>query len=132
MRLVGSVVTGVTFAMILLETAPPIRFSLGGTAIFIPGSTVWYAFTYAIIGSWLTARIGQPFVRAMMRQQHREADFRAGLIHVRRNAAQIGLAGAVPTEREALRQAFDAVRTNFRSVIYTSLGITAAGSVYDR
>lgn len=132
MRLIGSIVTGITFAMVLLETAPPIRFSLGGTAISIPGSTVWYAFAYAIIGSWLTARIGQPFVRAMMRQQHREADFRAGLIHVRRNAAQIGLAGAVPTEREALRQSFDAVRTNFRSVIYSSLGITAAGSVYDR
>lgn len=68
----------------------------------------------------------------MMRQQHREADFRSGLIHVRRNAAQIGLAGAVSTERQALEYSFDAVRLNFRSVIYSSLGITAAGSVYDR
>ncbi|NEM13186.1 MAG: ABC transporter ATP-binding protein/permease, partial [Xanthomonas perforans] len=30
MRLIGSLVAAVTFAMILLETAPPIRFSLGG------------------------------------------------------------------------------------------------------
>ncbi|NEL81081.1 MAG: ABC transporter ATP-binding protein/permease, partial [Xanthomonas perforans] len=29
MRLIGSLVAAVTFAMILLETAPPIRFSLG-------------------------------------------------------------------------------------------------------
>jgi putative ATP-binding cassette transporter len=132
LRLIGSVVTAVTFAMVLLETAPPIRFSLGETAVSIPGSTVWYAVGYAVIGSYLTAKIGQPFVRAMMRQQHREADFRAGLIHVRRNAAQIGLAGAVGTERQALEQSFDAVRLNFRSLIYSSLGITAAGSVYDR
>ncbi|NEL41027.1 MAG: ABC transporter ATP-binding protein/permease, partial [Xanthomonas perforans] len=132
MRLIGSLVAAVTFAMILLETAPPIRFSLGGTAISIPGSTVWYAAAYALVGSCLTAKIGQPFIRAMMRQQHREADFRSGLIHVRRNAAQIGLAGAVATERQALEQSFDAVRLNFRSVLYGSLGITAAGSVYDR
>lgn len=132
MRLIGSLVAAVTFAMILLETAPPIRFSLGGTAISIPGSTVWYAAAYALVGSYLTAKIGQPFIRAMMRQQHREADFRSGLIHVRRNAAQIGLAGAVATERQALEQSFDAVRLNFRSVLYGSLGITAAGSVYDR
>lgn len=132
LRLIGSIVSGVTFAMILLETAPPIRFSLGGTAFSIPGSTVWYAVGYALIGSYLTAKIGQPFVRAMMRQQHREADFRAALIHVRRNAPQIGLAGAVATERQALAQSFDAVRLNFRSVIYSSLGLTAAGSVYDR
>lgn len=132
LRLIGLIASGVTFAMILLETAPPIRFSLGDTAISIPGSTVWYAVGYALIGSYLTAKIGQPFVRAMMRQQHREADFRAGLIHVRRNAAQIGLAGAVATERQALEQSFDAVRLNFRSVIYSSLGLTAAGSIYDR
>ncbi|WP_294235769.1 ABC transporter ATP-binding protein/permease [uncultured Sphingomonas sp.] len=132
LRLLGAIVSGVTFAMILLETAPPIRFSLGGTAFSIPGSTVWYAVGYALIGSYLTAKIGQPFVRAMMRQQHREADFRAGLIHVRRNAPQIGLADAVATERQALERSFDAVRLNFRSVIYSSLGLTAAGSVYDR
>jgi len=132
LRLIGSIVTAVTFAMVLLETAPPITFSLGGTAVSIPGSTVWYAVAYAIVGSWLMTRIGQPFIRAMMRQQHREADFRAGLIHVRRNAAQIGLAGAVATERQAVELSFDSVRLNFRSVIYSSLGITAAGSIYDR
>lgn len=132
LRLIGSIVTAVTFAMVLLETAPPIRFSLAGTAVSIPGSTVWYAAAYALVGSYLTAKIGQPFIRAMMRQQHREADFRAGLIHVRRNAAQIGLAGAVDVERTSLVQSFGEVRRNFRSVIYSSLGITAAGSVYER
>lgn len=132
LRLIGSVVTAVTFAMVLLETAPPIEFQLAGSDFSLPGSTVWYAVAYAVIGSYLTAKIGQPFVRAMMRQQHREADFRASLIHVRRNAAQIGLSGAVPTERRAVGISYDAVRRNFRSVIYSSLGITAAGSIYDR
>lgn len=132
LRLLGSIVSGVTFAMILLETAPPIELSLGGNAFSIPGTTVWYAVAYALIGSYLTAKIGQPFVRAMMRQQHREADFRSGLIHVRRNAAQIGLAGAVATERQAMERSFDAVRLNFRSVIYSSLGLTGASSIYDR
>lgn len=132
LRLLGSLVAAVTFAMILLETAPPIRFSIGDSAFSIPGSTIWYACAYAIVASYLTAKIGQPFVRAMMRQQHREADFRAGPMHVRRNAAQIGLADAVATERQALDRSFDAVRLNFRSVLSSSLGLTAASSVYDR
>lgn len=36
MRLIGSIVTGITFAMVLLETAPPIRVSLGGMAFRSP------------------------------------------------------------------------------------------------
>ncbi len=132
LRMVGSIVTGISFAMILLETAAPIRFTAFGIAVAIPGSTVWYAVTFVLISSWLTAKIGSPFIGASMRQQHREADFRSGLIHVRRNAPQIGLAGAVSVERESLRQSFDAVRRNFRTVIYTSLGITATQSVYER
>ncbi len=132
LRIIGSVITGVSFAMILLETADPIRFTVFGTPISIPGSTVWYAVGFVLVSGWITTKIGQPFIRASMRQQHREADFRAALIHIRRNAPQIGLAGAVPVERLSLRQSFDEVRRNFRSIIYTSLGITAAQSVYER
>lgn len=132
LRMIGAIVTGISFAVILMETAPPIRFTLFGTAVSIPGSTVWYAVGFVLLSAWITAKIGQPFIRASMRQQHREADFRAGLIHVRRNAPQIGLAGGVSIERESLRQSFDEVRRNFRSVIYTSLGITAAQSVFER
>ncbi|PTQ65011.1 putative ATP-binding cassette transporter [Sphingomonas sp. PP-CE-3G-477] len=131
-RLIGSLVTAVTFAMILLETAEPMRFTAFGTAVSIPGSTVWYAVAYALVSALIAIKVGRPFIRASMRQQHREADFRANLIHVRRNAAQIGMANAVSVERVSLSQAFAEIRRNFRTVILTSLGLTATRSIYER
>jgi putative ATP-binding cassette transporter len=129
---IGVTVGAITFAMVLLETAEPIRFDLLGMAIHIPGSTVWYACIYALVGSLLIVKVGQPFVQATMRQQHREADFRANLIHVRRNAPQIGLAGAVNMERQALKDSFAEIRHNYRSIIITTLGLNATQSVYER
>jgi len=129
---VGSIVGSITFAMILMETAEPIRFSLFGTAVSIPGGTVWYAVLYAMFGSFVIGWIGRPFIRATMRLQHVEADFRGNLMHVRRNAAQIGFAGAVATEQAALVESFDQIRRNFRRLILTTLGIQAGDGVYQR
>ncbi len=130
--LLGAVVGSITFGLILAETAPPLVITAFGTTVSIPGSTIWYALIYAFVGSVVINWIGQPFIRATMRQQHYEADFRAGLLHVRRNAPQIGLAGAVATERTALFQGFDQVRRNYRSIIYSTLGISAGQGMYDR
>lgn len=129
---IGSIATSISFMAILLETAEPLTLSLFGRTLAIPGSTIWYAMLYAFVGSVVIAKVGSPYIRAMMRQQHVEADFRANLIHVRRNAAQIGSAGAVPTEREALRHSFVAVRRNYRTVIYSVLGINFGQGIYER
>ncbi|WP_235515001.1 ABC transporter ATP-binding protein/permease [Sphingomonas sp. Leaf25] len=129
---IGSIATSISFMAILLETAEPLRLSLFGATLSIPGSTIWYALLYAFVGSVVIAKIGSPYIRATMRQQHVEADFRANLIHVRRNAAQIGSAGAVPTEREGLRRSFGEVRRNYRTVIYSVLGINVGQGIYER
>lgn len=131
-RLIGSMVTAVSFALILLETAEPIRFTAFGTPVSIPGSTIWYAVAYALVSAVIAVKIGKPFIRASMRQQHREADFRANLIQIRRNAAQIGMANAISVERLSLSRAFAEICRNFRTVILTSLGLTATRSVYER
>lgn len=128
----GTFVTAISFAFILLETAEPIVIPVLGRTLSIPGSTLWYAVLYALGSSWIIVKIGQPYIRATMRQQHREADFRSALIHVRRNAGQIGFAGAVPTERGSLADAYGQVRDNYRSVIYSLLGIQTGQSIYER
>lgn len=129
---IGATFSAVSFTLVLLETAQPIRFNLFDRAISIPGSTIWYATAYALIGSLVIVKVGKPYINAMMRQQHREADFRANLIYVRRNAAQIGLAGAVDMERRSLFQSFAEVRRNYRSIIITTLGLSATQSIYER
>lgn len=130
--LLGMVVGSVSMIVILLETAEPIRFSLLGHALSIPGSTVWYAMLYAFIGSVVVTRIGRPLIRAVMRQQHREADLRAALMHVRRNAAQIGFTGAAAVERKEIGRSYEQVRHNFRSVITSMLGLNFGQGIYER
>ncbi|MGP7797004.1 ABC transporter ATP-binding protein/permease [Sphingomonas sp. CLY1604] len=128
----GTTATAVAMIYVLLETAEPIRLSLLGWRVSIPGSTIWYAALYALVTSVLISFLGRPFIRAQMRQQHREADFRAGLIHVRRNAAQIGLAGALSIERNALRDAFAMLKRNYYSVIGTRMAVNAAQQFFQR
>ncbi|ENZ81709.1 MULTISPECIES: ATP-binding cassette domain-containing protein [Caulobacter] len=132
MTMLSAVVSAFSSIMILLETAGPIQFTLLGHAISIPGSTVWYAVAYVLVSSVIMVLLGKPYIRAMMRWQHREADFRAGLVHVRRNAAQIGLANAVPAERNALHKAIHEVRGGVRAVILSLIGLNGANGLYER
>jgi len=56
------------------------------SSVILPGYMVWTALVYAIIGTWLTNRIGRPLVRLNFDQQRYEADFRFGLVRFRENA----------------------------------------------
>lgn len=130
--LVYSLVSAVSSIMILLETSAPIRFGLFGWQVSIPGGTIVYATLYVLVSSVVMVLLGKPYIRAMMGWQHREADLRSTLIHVRRNAPQIGLADAVATERSSLRIAVRNVYLTSRSVIRSVIGLNAANGLYDR
>lgn len=117
---------------ILLETAPPLVLAAFGHSVSIPGSTIWYALAYVLVSSVVIVLLGKPYVRAMMWWQHREADFRSNLVHVRRNAAQIGLADAVPIERASLRTHIREIRRSWRSVILAQIGLNTANGLYER
>src|SRR5229473_2262985 len=58
-----AVVTLVAFLGILWGLSGPLTLPLGGSSIAVPGYMVWAALVYAIIGTWLTNRIGIPLVR---------------------------------------------------------------------
>lgn len=130
--LLSAVVSAGSSIMILLETSAPIRFALFGWPVSIPGGTIVYAVLYVLVSSVVMVLLGKPYIRAMMVWQHREADFRSNLIHVRRNAPQIGLADAVGAERLSLRSAVQNVYFASRSVIRSLIGLNAANGLYDR
>ncbi|OAN63904.1 ABC transporter ATP-binding protein/permease [Sphingomonas sp. TDK1] len=117
---------------ILLETAPPLYLAAFGMSVSIPGSTVWYAVAYELVGGVAIVLLGRPYIRAMVRWQHREADFRSNLVHVRRNGAQIGLADAVPIERASLRGHIADIRRRWRSVILSLIGLNTVNGLHDR
>src|SRR5262245_30072877 len=115
--LLGSVVTLGTFVVILWGLSNAVPLSLGGYAVSIPGYLVWVAIIYAVAGTFVSHRIGQPLVDLDIEQQRREADFRAGLMRVRENAEQIALLKGETAERGRLMVCFSKLKQNWTAIM---------------
>jgi putative ATP-binding cassette transporter len=128
--LLNSVVTLVSFVVILwgLSEAAPLH--LFGSEFAIPGYLVWSALIYAILGTWLTHVIGWPLVNLDYKQQQYEADFRFNLVRVRENSEQIALLHGEPAERQRLMGKFSLVVSNWIDIMNRTKKITAFTASY--
>ena len=115
--LLGSVVTLGSFVVILwgLSNAAPL--TLFGHALGIPGYLVWVAIIYAVVGTFVSHRIGRPLIALDIEQQRREADFRSGLLRVRENAEQIALLNGETAEHRRLMFHFTRVKDNWMAIM---------------
>ncbi|MGH1556940.1 ABC transporter ATP-binding protein/permease [Caulobacter segnis] len=131
--LVFSLVRAIAFAAILLETSSPLAIPLFGHRIPLPGGDlIWFSIAYVVFGTVFITWIGKPFVRRKMREQHYEADYRAGLLHVRRNGEQIAFSHAQRVEQDGLRSAFANIRRNFYQLMLANAGLSAGQDIYQR
>jgi len=120
----GSLVTLVSFVIILwtLSAAAPLH--LFGSEWNIPGYLVWAALIYAVIGTFLTHLIGWPLVGLNFQQQRYEADFRFNLVRVRENSEQIALLGGETAETERLLERFRRVVGNWLAIMSRTKKLT--------
>ena len=131
--LIFSLVRAVAFAAILLETSSPLTLPLFGYRIPLPGGDlIWFSIVYVIFGTVFITWIGRPYIRRKMREQHYEADYRAGLIHVRRNGEQIAFSHAQRIEQDGLKSAFGNIRRNFYQLMLANAGLSAGQDIYQR
>ena len=121
--LLSSVVTLVTFSHILWKLSGPITLPLGA-GITIQGYMMWVALIYAVIGSWLTHKVGAALTNLNFHQQRYEADFRFNLIRVRENAESIASYGGESDEKQSLTARFFEVWKNFRQLMIYSKRLT--------
>lgn len=128
----SSLLRAFSFGYILAETSQPISFTLFGTAVSLPGDMLWYAALYVIVGSVLITWIGKPYIRRQQRSQHYEADFRAGLLSVRRNGEQIAFSAMQSLELHGLRGSFERIRRNYLRLLLANAGLTGGQSIYER
>ena len=112
-----AVVTLVSFVAILWGLSGSVTIPLGRFSVILPGYMVWTALVYAIIGTWLTNRIGRPLVRLNFDQQRYEADFRFGLVRFRENAEGVALYHGETDELRGFRKRFGAVVQNFWDIM---------------
>ena len=107
--------TLVSFVGILWFLSGPMTLPwLGWT---VPGYMVWAALLYAIVGTWLTEKVGRRLVRLDFEQQRYEADFRFALVRFRENTEGVALYRGEPDELQNFRQRFAHVVTNWWSIM---------------
>ncbi len=116
--MLSSVVTLFSFLFILWRLSGSLTIPLGGDAhIVIPGYMVFAAILYAVVGTWLTQRIGNPLVGLMFDQQRFEADFRFSLVRLRENTESVAFYGGESRELGIFQNRFAHVVKNWWGII---------------
>jgi putative ATP-binding cassette transporter len=128
--LLSSIVTLISFLMILWRLSGPFTIKILSLTLTIPGYMVWFAFVYALFGSLLTQRIGWPLRLINFNQQRFEADFRYRMTRIRENAESIALYGGEPDERRNLDGSFGNIWQNWWRLMRRQKSLTWFTSFY--
>src|SRR5512134_1300212 len=115
--LLGSIVTLVSFVVILWTLSATTPLMIGSTSYQIPGYLVWAALIYAILGTWVTHLVGRPLIKLDFDQQRYEADFRFALVRLRENAEEVALLAGEESEGVRLRDRFGSVIRNWYEIM---------------
>ncbi|MET3662461.1 putative ATP-binding cassette transporter [Aquamicrobium ahrensii] len=91
----------------------------------LPRYMVWLAFAYVFLAIAITHFLGRPLKELYFKQQQREADYRFGLVHIRRNADQIAQLSGAAAERRELDTRFDRIIDNWRRLIGQELRLSS-------
>ncbi len=116
-RLLGAVVTLISFLAILWSLSEAAPLTLFGSPVHIPGYLVWAALIYSVGGTLLTHWVGWPLAGLHFQQQRYEADFRFNLVRVRENSEQIALLRGETAENSRLGERFGNVIRNFMQLM---------------
>jgi len=113
----NAVVTLGSFVGILWGLSGPAEIPFNGTQIVIPGYMVWAALLYAIVGTWLTHKIGKKLIGLSFNQQRFEANFRFGLVRFRENTEGVALYNGEQDELRSFRTRFGGVVDNWWQIM---------------
>jgi putative ATP-binding cassette transporter len=129
----NSVVTLLSFLFILWTLSGALHIPLGGDSGFdIPGYMVIAAIIYAVGGTWLTQRIGNPLVGLLFNQQRYEADFRFSLVRLREHAESVAFYGGESREYDVFHNRFTHCVLNWWDVIRRRKRLTWFTSSYQQ
>ncbi len=109
----NAAVTLVSFVGILWVLSGALTVPLAGRSFEIPGYMVWVALVYAIVGTWMTHKLGKPLILLNFNQQRFEADFRFNLVRFRENTEGVALYRGEPGELQSFRERFSHVVGNW-------------------
>ncbi len=121
--LLSEIVTLISFIIILWKISGSWNFTIGGHNFIIHGYMVFAALLYAILGTYLTFKIGKPLIRLNYQEQAYEASFRYGLMRVREHNESIAFYNGEKHEQHNLMHKFSMVANNFMFIVYRQMKI---------
>ena len=130
--LLGSIVTLVSFVVILWTLSSTTPLMIGSYSFDIPGYLVWAALIYAVLGTWVTHLVGRPLIRLNFDQQRYEADFRFSLVRLRENAEEVTLLSGERAEEERLLDRFARVVGNWYGIMQRTKRLTFLTTGYSQ
>ncbi len=113
----NAVVTLFAFLAILWGLSGALQFNWQGQTYEIYGYMVWVALAYALIGTWLTHKVGKRLIPLQYDQQRYEADFRYNLVRFRENMEGVALYRGEHGELEGFRSRFKQVADNWWAIM---------------
>ncbi|SMC72229.1 ABC transporter ATP-binding protein/permease [Sporomusa malonica] len=128
--LLKAVVTLVSFIAILWQLSGTLVIPFGNHQLAVSGYMVWVAIVYAVIGTWLTHKIGKPLAQLNFDQQRYEADFRFSLVRLRENSESIAFYGGEAREERAFISRFGKVFDNYWQIMQRQKHLTWFASGY--
>jgi len=128
----SSIVSFVSFIVILWALSAQAPLHLFGADWGIPGYLVWAAMIYAVVGTVLTHLIGRQLIGLNFNQQRFEADFRFNLVRTRENSEQIALLRGERAEQTRLMDRFGSVVGNWLLIMTRTKRLTFLTAGYNQ
>lgn len=129
---ISNVVSLFSFVFILWGLSGALNFTVFAHKISIPGYMVWVALLYAIVGTYITFKIGRPLIGLNFRQETLEANFRFGLMRVREYGENIAFYQGEKEEKQSLTNKFSDLVGNFFSIVYRQMKIDIFNTGYSQ
>lgn len=130
--LIGSLVTILSFALILWSLSSSVPLPLFGVDWAFPGWLIVLAASYAFIGTLFTHLIGAPLIPLNFTQQRYEADFRFAIARVTDHSEPVALMGGEAVERRELRHRFSNLVGNWVRLVNRQSGLVGFIAGYAR
>lgn len=124
------VVSAVSFTFVLWKLSGTLSFTFQGIDFAIPGYMVYLVYAYSAGALLVSHLAGRPLIKLFNVRQTVEANFRYQGMQLRENAEQIAFYDGGDQERRRMEQSFEAVRKNWRAIIFRTVKMVLARETY--
>jgi vitamin B12/bleomycin/antimicrobial peptide transport system ATP-binding/permease protein len=122
----------IAFVLILWNLSGILTVPIGSHEFTVYGYMVWLSLLYAIVGTFLTHRVGRKLISLNYDQQRFEADFRFSMMRVRENSESIAFYRGEKPEQIAFHTRFREVISNYWGLMRREKALTWFTSSYSQ